>query len=147
MKLNWGTGIAAVLIAFVVMMGWFAMRALNNPSPLVAEDYYKEELAYQADIDKLSNALRSGEEVIVTEGAGSLSLQFPASRSGATITGTLRLMRPSTELGDLTVDVSADSAGLFALATQDLIKGVYRMRLDWKMDGEERLTEKRILVR
>ncbi len=147
MKLNWGTGLAAVLIAFVVMMGWFAMRALNNPSPLVAEDYYKEELAYQADIDKLSNALRSGEEVVVTEGAGSLSLQFPTRKSRAPITGTLHLMRPSTELGDLTVDVSADSAGLFALATHDLIKGVYRMRLDWKMDGEERLTEKRIFVR
>lgn len=147
MKLNWGTGILATLAVFVGMMAWFAMRAMNNPESLVAEDYYQRELHFQGDIDKLDRSRSAGHDVRVDPQADSLVFQFPRATSKGRITGRLQLMRPSDERADRVMDVHPDSAGRFAFATYDLLKGAYRLRLDWSIDGEERLYEQPIEVR
>ena len=146
MKLNWGTGIAATLAVFVGMMAWFAMRAINNPESLVAEDYYQRELHFQGEIDKLDRSRSSGEYVQVDQSTGSIVLQFPHTTGKGPITGRLQLMRPSDARGDRMVDVHPDSAGRFEFDTHDLLKGAYRLRLDWTRDGEERLHEQPIDV-
>ncbi|MDZ7847906.1 MAG: FixH family protein [Owenweeksia sp.] len=57
MKLNWGTGIAIVLILFAISMGYAVYKAVQQNYDLVTTDYYAEELAYQEKIDQKKNGL------------------------------------------------------------------------------------------
>ena len=54
MKLNWGTGIVIAFVGFISFIMYFVItmntdKALDHD--LVTEDYYKEELEFQNDID------------------------------------------------------------------------------------------------
>ena len=59
MKINWGTGMVLVLLAFISFIMYFVVTMLTNKDydqDLVVEDYYKAELHYQEDIDAEENA-------------------------------------------------------------------------------------------
>jgi hypothetical protein len=48
MKINWGTGIALVLAAFMCAMGYTIYLTTQNDYELVDENYYQQELEYDA---------------------------------------------------------------------------------------------------
>ncbi|MBK6476369.1 MAG: FixH family protein [Flavobacteriales bacterium] len=54
--MNWGKGITLALIAFAGMMAYFLIRASGNPSPLVTDKYYEQELKYQQRINNTNRA-------------------------------------------------------------------------------------------
>ena len=59
MKFNWGTGIVLAFIAFISFIMYFVISMNTDKSldhDLVNEDYYKQELEFQNDIDKEKNA-------------------------------------------------------------------------------------------
>ena len=59
MKINWGTGIVLAFIGFIAFIMYFVISMNINKDyqhDLVTDDYYKEELEYQNDIDKEENA-------------------------------------------------------------------------------------------
>ena len=55
MKLNWGTGIAIVLTAFIIFILALVYLTTTAEADLVAPDYYKQELAFQDRIDASKN--------------------------------------------------------------------------------------------
>ena len=59
MKFNWGTGIVLAFIGFISFIMYFVVNMNTDKKldhDLVTEDYYKQELKYQNDIDKEKNA-------------------------------------------------------------------------------------------
>lgn len=48
MKLNWGTGVMMALGAFILAMGYTIYLTTQNDYELVNEDYYQQELEYDA---------------------------------------------------------------------------------------------------
>ena len=66
MKINWGTAIVLAFIGFISFIMYFVISMNFNDKynhDLVTEDYYKEELGYQNDINKQSNAQRLAEDI------------------------------------------------------------------------------------
>ena len=59
MKFNWGTGIVLAFIGFISFILYFVITMSTNKKydhDLVTDDYYKQELEYQSDINKEKNA-------------------------------------------------------------------------------------------
>ncbi len=55
MKFNWGTGIVLAFIGFIGFIMYFIVSMHTDTKydhDLVTEDYYKQELEFQNDIDK-----------------------------------------------------------------------------------------------
>ncbi|MBK7086384.1 MAG: FixH family protein [Flavobacteriales bacterium] len=74
--MNWGKGLAIAMIAFAGMLAYFLVLAAQNPEPLIAEDYYEQELKYQDRIDAGSRTLAlSGRCIAATREV--LTVGFP----------------------------------------------------------------------
>ena len=146
MKFHFGHGVAITLTAFAILLGWFLYRAISISEDLVTEDYYGKELRFQNDIDMLERAAAHGESVRMETAGNQLHLTFPSAMKGEEITGTLELMRPNDARADQLVAVVADTAGTCMISTADWPRGLYRARLDWRAQGEDHLSEQRLVV-
>ena len=54
--MNWGWKIVVVYSGFVVMTLGMVFYFMGHKVDLVAKDYYKQEIEYQDQIDKITNA-------------------------------------------------------------------------------------------
>jgi hypothetical protein len=146
MKLHWGHAITLVMLAFVAIMVQFAVRAINNPESLVAEDYYALELRYQEQIEKLGNVAALERDVRITVADGFLELHFPEVPGGERISGEMFLMRPSDARFDRRAAVVADAAGKWRMPTSEMLRGAYRLQLEWRSGGTAFLTEDQLYL-
>ena len=146
MKFHFGHGIAATLIAFAMLLGWFLFRAIQTSESLVTEDYYGKELRFQDDIDMLERAAAHGEIVRMEVTGQQLHITFPAVLKGEAITGTLELMRPNDARADQLITIEADTSGTCMLDAAEWPRGLYRARLDWRARGEDHLSQQRLVV-
>ncbi len=146
MKFHFGHGVAVVLSLFALMLAYFMVRAIANTQEMVTENYYEKELLFQQDIDKLERAVAHGEVVLMEVKDQELRITFPELLRGKEITGTLQMMRPSDARADQLVAIKADSKGSFAIPISDWMRGLYRARLDWRVDGEDHLSEQQVIV-
>ncbi|WP_369886606.1 FixH family protein [Aquimarina sp. AD10] len=63
MKINWGTAIVLVFIGFISFILYFVVRMNTEQKfthDLVTEEYYKEELAFQKEINAEKKRKNSG---------------------------------------------------------------------------------------
>ncbi|MBL7950353.1 MAG: FixH family protein [Flavobacteriales bacterium] len=143
--MNWGKGLALALIAFAGMMAWFMVKASQNPEPLVTEDYYGEELRFQARIDEAARARALSAPVRIDVQQGSITLLFPSELNGQLISGKLDLLRPNAPGADHAVPFAVDSTVL-VLPDQQLLPGRYNVALHWTVDGSHYFTEEKVFV-
>lgn len=146
MKLHFSSGIAAALIAFALLLGWFLFRTIQTSESLVTEDYYGKELRFQKDIDMLERAAAHGDTVRMKVTGQRLHIAFPAALRGEAITGTLQLMRPNDKRADQLITIEADTAGTSVLDASGWPRGLYRARLDWRARGEDHLSQQRLIL-
>lgn len=133
--MNWGKGLMLTMAAFAGLMTWLVVRSIQAPEPLVAEDYYEQELRYQQRIDALTRANALGEPVraeLLTDG---LRLQFPHVQHGQAIQGHVLLLRPNDPNGDRAFTLRADTAGRFDTTALRLTRGRYDLAVDWSVNG------------
>ena len=147
MRFTWGHAIFLVMTAFVLLMGWFMVRAMHNPEELVAENYYQKELRYQQDIDAMARTREVGGDARIMEGNGVLTITFPASVRASDVAGRLQLLRPSDARADTVFQVLPDTAGICRVDVSRLMKGAYCTSLDWTVDGRTYLTRGSIYLR
>jgi nitrogen fixation protein FixH len=146
MKFNWGTGIFVFMLAFVLLMASFMIRAASNQEELVAENYYEQELTYQQQIDKLGRSAGLSEDLSLTSSAAGLSLQFPAWTNGKAVTGSVQLQRPSDQRADDLLEIALDADRRMFIPTGDRLKGAYNVLVEWSVEGVSYLYRDRIHV-
>lgn len=145
-KLHAGHAVIAGMAAFILIMTQFMVRAYYNQESLVAEDYYAKELRYQEQIDKMHNAVALEEGVTVSPLPGRLVVDLPKVFLRKEVTGELFLMRPSDERSDLRVPFRVDGNGRFTVDTSKLLKGAYKLQLEWRADSVDYLLEEDIFL-
>lgn len=146
MKFNFGHGVIVVLSLFALMLGWFMVRAIANAEELVTENYYEKELLFQQDLDKLERAAAHGEAVRMEVKDQQLRITFPAALRGKAISATLEMMRPSDARADQRMELQASPEGTLAVPVAGWMRGRYRARLEWRVDGSEHLSEQHVTV-
>ena len=147
MKFNWGTGIVIAFVGFISFIMYFVIsmntdKALDHD--LVTEDYYKQELEFQNDIDKEKNAKALAENIHWKKTEDGIFLVFPESLDINSITGKVFLYRPSNKQFDFETDISLSNHNLL-IPDKRLLDGRWNIKVDWQYNGKSYLYKKEII--
>lgn len=136
MKFNWGTGVIIGFGSFMTFILFFVFLVQSNSkydNELVADDYYKQEIKVQGDIESqtLSNALKT--KLKIEKTAEGLQIIFPADIDYKKINGTISLYRPSNQKLDFETKVSLSSP-IMLIPNHKLVSGLWEISINWKVD-------------
>lgn len=136
MKFNWGTGIALVYGAFVVVFVFLLFKSMTFDNSLVSDHYYADDLNYQQHYDKLANAEQLSEKLVIQNNAPGkqIQLQFPTNLGE--VSGDIHLFSPSNSHLDRVIPVKTDSNFLQVIPTAELKPGFWKVKVDWNASGK-----------
>lgn len=147
MKINWGTGIVLAIIGFIAFILYFVISmSVNNKydHDLVTEEYYKAELEYQKDIDKMNNARALATNISYSKTTEGLLINFPEDLQVEDITGKVFLYRPSNKQLDFETSISLSKPHLLIPDTR-LVDGRWNIKIDWQYKGKSYLFKESIV--
>ncbi|MDP5229850.1 MAG: FixH family protein [Cellulophaga sp.] len=146
MKINWGTGIVLALAAFISFILFFVIRmSMDDKSnhDLVTEEYYKQELTFQKDLDAQNNAKDTNNTLIVKKTPEGLLVTFPDNLEFEKVKGTVSLYRPSNKQLDFDFPISLSNSNLL-VPDKRLLDGRWDIKISWNYKDEEFLSKKSI---
>ncbi len=146
--MNWGWKIVIVYSAFAIMTLAIAFYFMGQKVDLVAEDYYKQEIAYQDQIDKMSNssALAQPIDLEYDRQTSLVKIAFPNQVNGSQIQGTIHFYRPSNADEDVHFEIQPDSLGQQHISVGALTKGLWKVKIVWTSAEMEYYDEKVITL-
>ncbi len=143
-KMNWGRSIILAFVLFIAFIATLVTVCVRQDINLVTKDYYREELQYQKQIDRLTHtaALKSKPTIELEQGLLKINYtDFPLVQEGA-----LELFRPSDPSHDKVFSLTRSETDVQYFSTEGMQKGMYRARMKWTMDGEEFYIEQAITL-
>src|SRR5690606_19750317 len=142
--MSWGKAIILSFVLFAVFVAGMVTICVRQDISLVTRDYYKEELAYQEQLDRKQNALdlETRPEIRIKEN----HLEIYFAEWPALTSGTVTLFRPSNAALDQEFQLSPSSGPVQRFALGSLAKGLYKARMQWVMNGREYYIEKVIVL-
>lgn len=135
MKWNWGKGIAAAIIFFVLLWLALIIFAFNQKVDLVTPNYYEEELKYQRQIEKEKNSLSLRTQPKIVLEQGTMKVTFPVAETGKMIQGEIHLYRVSGSQYDKRFPIITDSLGTASIPVRALRKGLWQVKIQWSAAG------------
>jgi hypothetical protein len=144
MKLNWGNKIAIAYSAFVLFIIAMVYMSFGEKYDLVTEDYYAQELAYQAKIDAKNRLEGLEENLKVSLEAKNLLIEFPHHDS-TLINGKVNCFRPSDQGQDFTVLIE-NKQKVVSIPVNQFISGKYLLKLDWTANEKSFYTEQTVII-
>lgn len=127
------------MLAFMIFILTFVYKSIaldEYQHELVSEDYYKDELHYQEEIDKINNAKRLGKNIELSNTNEGILIKFPKEVELADISGTIYFQRLSNEKLDFTEDIKLDNHEQL-ISSDKLVSGKWIVKIDWKNKEEE----------
>lgn len=145
-KMNWGKGIAAVYIFFVVIILGFVFYFMNQDVDLVTHKYYDEEIKYQEQIERLKRTNELEEKPKIEVENQTLKLVFPKMLLEKQISGTINFYRPADKSRDFTININLDKNGMQQITPGKLNTGLWKIKVLWISDGLEYYNEQIINI-
>ena len=111
----------------------------------MADDYYVQVLAYQDQMDRISNSNNLQElrpEINYDAGNNSITLSTP---DGQNLDGTIYFFRPSDASLDRKYTIQLVE-GKQVFSSNELSKGMWRVKVNWKNQKKEFYTEKVLIL-
>ena len=141
MKINWGTGIAIALGAFMIFILSFVYKTFTDRSydhQLVSEDYYKDEVNYQQEIDALTKAKKLNEPIQLENTDKGILVTFPSDVTTKKVVGTISFQRASDIKLDFDLAINLTNNKLL-ISDEKLVKGLYNVKINWQVATVEYL--------
>ncbi len=147
-RFNWGTGLTAVIVLFVVTTLSIVAYLVSLDFEMVTEKHYEEATQYQQHIERVEHtaALGNPVEIELQQNINMIEVRFPAELLEAHSEGTVELYRPSDSSLDQIVELTLDERGRQKISTQDLAKGKWRIKVSWTADSTNYFQEKNIFL-
>jgi hypothetical protein len=146
-KLNWGFGVVLAFIGFISFIMYFviSMSADNKYShDLVANDYYKQELNFQKNIDATKNAKNLKENIKIERVKEGLKIIFPKELNAEKIKGKVFLYRPSNKQLDFEMLIAISNSSYLLMPDKRLLDGRWNIIVDWTYNQQSYLFKKEI---
>lgn len=145
MKINWGTGIVIALVLFAAMLTYYMIRGAQNPSDLVTEDYYEQEIKYQDRIDYIKNAQELGALQVEKE-AGQLRITFPVGFNNSDASGKIHFYRPNNAAIDFEVPLKLDANNEQIFDVSKVVQGRWVLKTQLQASGKNYYWEDQITL-
>lgn len=142
--MNWGKWIAVSFVFFAVFIGVLVTVCMREDVSLVSKKYYEEDLKYQEQFDQTSNANALAIKPDVEIKDQTLTLSYRNFNNLQE--GTLTLMRPSDATLDHVLRLTQRQDSIQQFVLDDLTKGLYKIRLQWKEGEKEFRIDKTIVI-
>ncbi len=140
--MSWGNKLLIAFIVFGCMIGYMVYKAVETPTNLVSEEYYKDELKFQDRIDAANNAKKL-DSVKVVQNNGTISITLPAVMKGTSITGEAYFYSKTDPGKDKHLVLSTGSLST-SFDKDELPKGNLLLKLSWKSGNENYYVEQPI---
>lgn len=142
--MNFGKWIVVAFIAFAMFIATLVAVCVREDVSLVSKTYYQEELKHQDKIDKIKNTQELAALPEISIAAGSVRIDY-ADLPNVT-GGTLMLVRPSNAGMDQSFELQPTNANAQQFELKDWTKGLYRVTLQWSMNGKDFFVDKLIVL-
>ncbi|MGI0105172.1 FixH family protein [Salinimicrobium sp. WS361] len=139
MKISWGTSLVLAIFSFIAFIMFFVITMITDKAyshDLVVEEYYKNELTFQEQLDKTKNASLLSENIQLEQTSEGLVISFPQKLEFASIKGNVFLYRPSNKQLDSEIPLSLSSHQLLVPDSR-FIDGRWNIIIDWEYKGEK----------
>ena len=146
MKFNWGTGIVLAFVGFISFIMYFVIQMNTEDRAdheLVAKDYYKQELAYQQQIDAEKKAAELGAQLKIEKFTEGFKVSFPDNFEPKNITGKVSLYRPSNRHLDFNFPISLSNTHLL-IPDNRLVGGRWDIAIEWQYKGKSFLHKEKL---
>jgi len=145
MKMSWGKKILFLYLSFVVLIIGMVSYTMTKNVDLVSPNYYDKEIKYQEQIDKINNtkSLKEGLKIIYSE--GQINLVFPTLTKNGQVSGEINFYRPADSKKDFKVSINTENYKQ-VIRIDKMEKGLWKIQVNWKMNGIEYYTEETIII-
>ncbi|HMT29420.1 MAG TPA: FixH family protein [Bacteroidia bacterium] len=147
MKISWGYRVTILYLGFVGLIAYFVTRSMNEKIDLVSTDYYAQELKYQDKIESIERNNALNQPTLINYGPDGIEVIFPQELKNTSLKGTIHLFRPSDDTKDLAIEIKPDNNLVQRISAVDLVKGMYRVKVEYTSGEQNYFTEKQIVVR
>ncbi|HEX5171018.1 MAG TPA: FixH family protein [Cyclobacteriaceae bacterium] len=134
--MNWGNWIVVSFVLFAAFIATLVTVCVRQDISLVTRDYYKEELVYQSQLDRMNNAAKLERKPVISV-VKNESLRVEFNPSDEIQHGALQLFCPSNDRFDRQFEIASSSGNKLFFPITNLQKGMYRAKLTWTMKGKE----------
>ena len=135
MKMNWGKGMALVMIGFMAFIIVLATKMSNIDTNLVEKDYYEKGQNFKVINEMKSNYKANSSFMNLKKESSGIEISFIEQVDS----GYIHLYRPSDSKLDIKLDLK-DKIDL-TIPTEDLIKGKWKAKILFFKSGRGFLTE------
>lgn len=145
-KINWGWGIVIALATFIIFIGSLVFQLVFDKKydhQLVSENYYKDELLFQLEVNKLENAKKLAENITIANKEGKLFIIFPKDFEFSQIEGTISFQYVMDMQYDFEQEIALSSQ-VFEVNPKKFIKGTWNLKVDWKYQDVPYLFKEKI---
>lgn len=149
MKRNlWPYAIIAYFAVFIAGIFTWVTFAMRHDDELVRADYYEHEIRYQDQIDKIkrTRALNVDSSISYDSTARTITVMLPREMRAAGLEGSVHLYRPSNARLDRREKLTIGDDGTQRIDTSSLEDGLWKVRVDWKVLGQEYFLEQRVVL-
>lgn len=140
--MNWGKGIIVALALFVGFILFLVITLMRQDVDLVSEDYYKQEIDYEARIQKEQNGLNSAAKIKIVDQKSFVIIQLPDSIALTNV--LVNLKRPNDEKLDKSFKIEGTKT--FMLPKASLEKGKYDLTIEYTMNQKDCLLQQKIII-
>lgn len=142
--MSWGKGIVLVFVLFILGIGVLVYRSMTKNIDLVTSNYYEKELKYQEQIDKINNTNSLKEKIMIEYNGSVILITYPSVQKS--ITGEISFYKPSDAKSDFRIKVEPGSDMKQIIQKEMLAKGLWKVQINWAMDGKEYFSEDRVMI-
>ncbi len=143
--MGWGKKITFAYLGFVALIVTMVVVSMRQKVDLVSKDYYAKELNYQSDINKMSNANNLTSKLKCTVINNTVEIIFPEEHAEKSIQANVFIYKPSDNTADKELNITTND-GRYVISTQDFLKGMYKIKVDWKVENIEYQSESVVVL-
>ncbi|MBK0368468.1 FixH family protein [Flavobacterium agrisoli] len=148
MKINWGTGIVIAFALFITFIMYFVYKVQSDSkydNDLVVEDYYVHDMAFSDEMKRAENAIHLKEKPQIQYSQSAVIINFPESFNASEIKGNVALYRPSNKKFDFQSEIKLKDSQMI-IENKKLIKGLWKVNMEWEYQGKKFLSQESIFV-
>ncbi|MGB0428024.1 MAG: FixH family protein [Flavobacteriales bacterium] len=134
MKINWGTGIAIVIIVFMAFILLMVFKATSTNAELHAQDYYNQELDYQTKIDAIHEAKSLKGNLLIEQTKSKIKIDYPSDFENKTIRGSIHFFKPNNAKLDKRIELKSRQNSQILDKTK-FVSGRYQVKISLESEG------------
>ncbi|SFS31131.1 FixH family protein [Lutibacter maritimus] len=147
LKISWPTGIIIAITAFVIFILSFVYKVTFMPEydhHLVSEEYYKDELNYQQEINKENKGVALKENIKIKKDSLGLTIIFPVEFEPSKINGTISFVRLSNDKIDFNIPIKLTSNEIL-IKDEKLVEGRWDVKIEWNVNNIDYLYKEKLI--